>query len=163
MKRAFLSIIFLMLVLPACTGSGTPPSVSETAEQIPVTGPSADTGNCTDSAAFVSDVTVVDSTTIKAGEVFNKVWRVQNTGTCPWAERYTLVFVGGEQMGAPDSVPLKVTQPGQTLDISIDMIAPQADGEYRADFEIHDPAGNAIPINGGTVLWIIITVEAGNG
>ena len=163
MNRAFFPIILLMLVLPACTGSGTPTPVSETAEQIPVIDPSADTQEYTDSAAFVSDVTVADGTTIKAGEIFNKVWRVQNTGTCPWAERYTLVFVGGEQMGAPDSVPLKVTQPGQTLDISIDMTAPEADGEYRADFEIHDPAGNAIAINGGTVLWIIITVDAGDG
>lgn len=150
-KIGILPIIFLMLVLSGCTSAAT-------AEIIPITGPSPSQPDCTDSAAFVGDVTIPDGTTVNAGETFNKVWRVQNTGTCPWAERYTLVFVGGEQMGAPSSVPLKVTQPGQTLDISIDMTAPQADGEYRADFEIHDPAGNAILIDNGTVLWVSITV-----
>lgn len=158
-EKAILPILLLMLILSGCAGTGTPEAVSETAETIPVTGPTSDPPECTDSAAFVNDMTVPDGTIVKASEPFLKVWRVENTGTCPWAERYTLVFVGGEQMDAPDSIPLKVTQPGQTLDISIDMTAPEADGEYRADFELHDPDGNAIPIDNGTVLWVIVTVE----
>jgi hypothetical protein len=160
-KKALLPIIFLMLALPSCTGSGAPESVTETAESIPITGPVANPAECANSAEFVSDVTVPDGTTFNAGETFSKVWRVKNTGTCPWAEMYTLVFVRGEQMGALDSVPLRVTQPGETLDLAIDMIAPEIEGEYRADFELRDPAGNAIPVDNGTVLWVIITVETG--
>lgn len=158
-KKALLPIIFLMLALPGCTSSGTPESVTETAESIPITGPVANPAECANSAAFVNDMTIPDGTIVKASEPFLKVWRLENTGTCPWAERYTLVFVGGEQMGVPNSIPLKVTQPGQMLDIAIDMKAPEADGEYRADFEIHDPDGNAIPIDNGAILWVIIMVE----
>lgn len=148
-------------MLPGCAGTGNSEPVSETAELIPVTAPNSNPAECTDSAAFVDDMTIPDGTIVKAGETFLKVWRVQNTGTCPWAERYNLVFVGGERMGAPDSIRLKVTQPGETLDISVDMTAPETDGEYRADFEIHNPEGNAIPVDNGAVLWVIITVEAG--
>jgi hypothetical protein len=160
-KKALLPIIFLMLALPGCTGSGTPESVTETAETIPITGPVANPAECANSAAFVNDMTIPDGTIVKASEPFLKVWRLENTGTCPWAEMYTLVFVRGDQMSAPDSVPLRVTQPGETLDLAIDMIAPEIEGEYRADFELRDPAGNAIPVDNGTVLWVIITVETG--
>ena len=161
MKRAVLTNIFLMIVFPACAGAGTAETASETAETTPITDASANVAECADNAAFVNDMTIPDGTIVTAGEPFLKVWRVENTGTCPWAERYTLVFVDGEQMGAPDSVPLRVTQPGETLDIAIDMTAPEIDGEYRADFEIHDPADNAIPVDNGTILWVMITVEAG--
>lgn len=158
-KIAFLLIVFLMLTSVGCNSAGTAEPVSGTAETIPVTGPTSNLKDCTDSAAFVNDMTIPDGTIVKAGETFLKVWRVENTGTCPWAERYTLVFVGGERMDAPDSIPLKVTQPGQTLDIAVNMTAPESYGEYRADFELHDPDGNAIPIDNGAILWVIIMVE----
>jgi hypothetical protein len=158
LRTAILPIVLLMLVLSGCAGAATPEAAVGTDESIPITGPTSNPAECTDSAAFVSDVTIPDGTIVNAGENFSKVWRVQNTGTCPWAEMYRLVFVGGQQMGAPDSVPLRVTQPGQTLDIAVDLTAPETDGEYRADFEIHNPDGNAIPVDDGTVLWVIITV-----
>lgn len=158
-KMAFLPIVFLMLASVGCTSAGTAEPISSTPETIPITGPTSNLKDCTDSAAFVNDMTIPDGTVVKASDTFLKVWRLENTGTCPWAEMYTLVFVRGERMGAPDSIPLKVTQPGETLDIAIDMTAPEADGGYQADFELHDPEGNAIPIDNSTILWVIIEVE----
>ena len=160
LKIAFLPILYLMLFSSGCTNGETAQAVSGTAEPTPVTGSASQQADCTDSAAFVNDMTIPDGTIVKAGEPFLKVWRLENNGTCPWAERYTLVFAGGEQMGAPDSVPLRVTQPGETLDIAVDMTSPEIEGEYRADFEIHDPDGNIIPVDNGTILWVIITVES---
>jgi len=163
LRMAFLPIVFLMLASVGCASAGTAEPVSGTAETIPVTGPTSNLKDCTNSAAFVNDMTIPDGTIVKPGEAIVKVWRLENTGTCPWAEMYTLVFVGGEQMGAPDSIPLTVTQPGQTLDIAIDLTVPEAEGEYRGDFEIHNPDGNAIPIDNGSILWVILTVETGTG
>ena len=146
--------IVLMLVLSGCAGTGATESPVATAAGF-------NPANCTNSAEFVSDITVPDGTTFDAGETFNKIWRVKNTGNCPWAEQYTLVFVGGEQMGAPNSTPLTVTQPGEMIDIGVKMTAPDIDDIYQANFEIHDPAGEAIPIDKGTILWVIINVGTG--
>jgi len=153
-------VVLLILALTACRGTDTTTPVSS--------GPVVNPAGCTDSAAFVSDVTVPDYTNFNAGESFNKVWRVENTGTCTWSTEYTLVFVSGEQMGVPDSLPLTTTKPGDTLDIAVDMTAPGNDEVYRADFEIRNPAGEVMPIDRNTSLWVIISVgtaktEAGGG
>lgn len=114
---------------------------------------------CTDSAAFVADVTVPDNESMDQGETFNKIWRIKNTGTCTWTSAYTLVFKKGEQMGAADSIPLRgETSPGASLDVAVDLIAPTTSAIYRADFVIHNPEGKVIPIDKDTVLWVIITV-----
>ncbi|MBU1879514.1 MAG: hypothetical protein KJ734_11235, partial [Chloroflexi bacterium] len=58
---------------------------------------------CSNNSAFISDVTVPDGTRVEPGARVDKVWRLQNTGTCEWGAGYRWAFVAGEQMGAPDS------------------------------------------------------------
>jgi len=53
----------------------------------------ASTANCGNNALFVSDVTITDGTVLAPGEAFTKTWRFQNTGTCDWDEKYTIVAV----------------------------------------------------------------------
>jgi len=149
--------------LPAPTSEANLPSPAAPASKASATSSAAPTAKsnssgCADSAAFVSDVTVPDNTNLDTSETFVKTWRVKNTGTCAWTDKYTLVFTSGEQMGAPDSKPLSATQPGKTLDISVNMIAPAKDAAYRGDYELRNPAGEAMPIDNGTSLRIIITV-----
>ena len=129
-----------------------------TAANPPTQAAPANPSGCSDSGAFVADVTVPDYAQFEPGAAVHKVWRVRNTGACTWNGQYTLVFAKGSQMDAPDSIPLDVTAPGETLDIVADMTAPASDGNYRADFEIHAPGGAAIPIDTSTYLWVIITV-----
>src|SRR5919106_856094 len=78
-----------------------PPTASPTSN--PMT-PSP-TPSCRDAAVFVEDVTVPDNTRIEAGEEFTKTWKLQNTGSCTWAD-YTIAFVSGDEMDAPDTVPV---------------------------------------------------------
>ncbi|MBE7534540.1 MAG: hypothetical protein HS124_02255 [Anaerolineales bacterium] len=149
--------------LPASTSEANQASTAAPTPKVNATSPAsptskANSSSCTDSAAFVSDVTVLDNTNLDTSEAFVKTWRVKNTGTCAWTDKYTLVFSSGEQMGAPDSVPLSATQPGKTLDISVNMTAPAKDAAYRGDYELRNPSGEAMPIDNGTSLWIIITV-----
>ena len=117
---------------------------------------------CTDKAIFREDVTVPDNTIITAGEPFSKTWKLQNIGSCTWDEDYSLVFVGGDQMDAPDSVPLTTTvEPGDEVDFSIPMVAPTEEGAHRAEWKISNPDGFLFGIGPGSdrAFWVQITVE----
>lgn len=113
---------------------------------------------CTNSASFVADVTIPDNTEVAGGATFVKTWRIANTGTCIWGPDYTLTHYSEERMGAPASIPLGVTYPGQTLDISLSLTAPNSVGSHRANFVIKNPAGLIMKVNDDSRLWLIIKV-----
>ena len=136
------------------TATNSIPPTNTPAPVIPTNPP-----DCTNRAAFVADVTVPDFTVFASGASIHKVWRVRNTGTCTWTSEYFLVFNSGDQMNAPNSMPLNTTESGQTLDLAVDMTAPSAYATYRVYFEIHAPDGTAVQIEQGTLLWSIINVN----
>jgi uncharacterized protein YkwD len=115
--------------------------------------------DCTNSASFVADVTIPDNTEVEGGSTFVKTWRIANTGTCIWGPDYSLIHYSEERMGAPAVVPLGVTYPGQTYDISVSLTAPNAIGSHRANFVINNPKGLIIKINDDSRLWLIIQVK----
>jgi uncharacterized protein YkwD len=112
--------------------------------------------NCTNSASFVTDVTVPDNSTIGVGTPFTKTWRVRNTGTCIWASDYTLTHYSEERMSAPNSVPIPITYPGETADISINLTAPNSTGTHRGNFVIKNPAGLIMKVDNDSRLWLVI-------
>ena len=114
---------------------------------------------CTNSASFVADVTIPDNTEVEGGATFVKTWRIANTGTCIWGSDYTLTHYSDERLGAPASVPLGTTYPGQTLDISVSLTAPNSVGAHRGNFVIKNPAGLIIKVNDDSRLWLIIQVK----
>ena len=114
--------------------------------------------DCTNSALFVTDVTIPDNTNIVGGTKFTKTWRISNNGTCVWGPTYTLSHYSDQRLGAPDSVSLGLTYPGSTLDISVDLIAPNATGTYRGNFVIKNPQGLIMKIADDSRLWVIINV-----
>lgn len=116
-------------------------------------------------AAFPNiDITIPDDTEIPAGSAFTKVWRVVNMGTCNWTAEYAAVFVDGEQMGAPDEVFIdEPVAPGQSIDIDVDMVAPQQPGTYQGDWMLRNPNGDIFGIgpNANDSFWVrIVVVEA---
>lgn len=119
---------------PTSTDTPAPPTLTSTPTEIPpsptFTLPVAP-GTPADKAEFVADVTVADGTEYQSGEAFIKTWRVKNAGTATWTMAYSLVFDSGAQMAGPASVllPLDVA-PGQTVDISVNLIAPSDPGNY---------------------------------
>jgi len=95
-----------------------------------------------DAASFVSDVTYPDGSNVSLGGTFTKIWRVKNTGTCPWTTSYALVFVGGEKFNAPTAVSMPTSVgPGQTVDLPINLIAPNNTGRYRGDWKLRNASG----------------------
>ncbi len=111
--------------------------------------PNVDQAACTRSFDFVADVTVPDDTPFAPGERFVKTWQLRNTGTCPWIGGYSLVFVGGDQMGGPDTQPLTaVVAPGQTVELSLSLTAPETPGSYRGNWQLADAEGAPFGVGG---------------
>ena len=144
--------------LPTDTLVAETPASLSTDTSTPGTPAPTNPPDCTNLAAFVTDVTIPDNSNVVGGSVFTKTWRVSNTGTCVWGPDYTLTHYSDEQMSAPESVPLNVTRPGETLDISIDLRAANSVGTHRGNFVIKNPAGLIMQIDNDSRLWVIITV-----
>jgi uncharacterized protein YkwD len=115
--------------------------------------------DCTNSASFVTDVTFPDNTEMVGGTTFTKTWRILNTGTCIWASDYTLTHYAEERMSAPASVPLTLTYPNQTTEISVPLIVPNTIGTHKGYFVIKNPAGLIMKINSDSRLWLVINVK----
>jgi len=123
-------------------------------------------GSGTDKADFVSDVTVPDGTSFTSGKAFVKTWQLKNTGTNPWTTSYALVFVRGDQMGGPASVPLSQTvAPGATVNLSVNLTAPATLGTYTGFWMLRNAAGKLFGIsadaNQPVYLKIIVGAAAG--
>jgi hypothetical protein len=126
--------------------------------------PDVDLANCTNSFEFVQDLGVPDGTVFGPGNQFTASWRLRNNGTCPWTTGYSVAFVGGDQLGGAELVPLlNVVAPGQTVDVSVDLIAPEQPGTYRSNWQIADANDQPFGINGviEDAFWVQITVEEG--
>lgn len=155
------------------TATDVPATNTATQEAIPATGETEasatptptptpfvpeNAADCVNQASFVSDVTIPDNSNIAAGAAFVKTWRVRNTGTCIWWAGYTLTHYSENAMSAPASVPLPVTNPGDSADISVDLIAPSVAGVYRGNFVIENPEGLIMQVDNDSRLWLIINV-----
>jgi hypothetical protein len=118
-----------------------------------------------DWAQFVADVSIPDGTNFTAGAAFTKTWRLKNIGTCTWSTSYTLVFVDGTQMGAPASVSLpNSVAPGNTVDVSVSMTAPSANGLYRGNWQLKNASAAmfGIGVYANRSFWVEIRVGGGS-
>jgi Ig-like domain from next to BRCA1 gene len=116
-------------------------------------------------AHFIKDVTVPDGTVFTPGTEFTKVWRLQNTGSCTWDGSYAFVFVGGNRLGASPSVPLpKVVNPGENVDIGVEMIAPSGSGSYQGNWMLSNANGKTFGVGSDaqTPVWVDIRVTTPN-
>jgi uncharacterized protein YkwD len=130
------------------------PTASSTSEPPRPTNPP----DCTNHATFVTDVTIPDNSEVGAGTTFTKTWLVGNLGTCTWGPDYTLTHYSDERMSALSPVPLGITGPGEFLEISVDLRAPNSIGTHRGNFVIKNPAGLIMSVDEDSRLWVIIHV-----
>lgn len=137
---------------PRPTSTPTPtqtatPTATRTATATPIPKPNA---------RFVSDVTIPDNTIMEPRKAFTKTWRVQNSGAVAWKRGTKLVFVKDNRMGAPESVPVAEIKPNETVDISVDMVAPDKPGSYRSAWRLQAPDGTYF----GDELYALIAVAS---
>ena|SRR5688572_21481485 len=116
-------------------------------------------GDSCNNSAYVADVTYPDNTVVKPGINFEKVWRVQNTGTCLWDDGYKLVFIAGDKALDPYTFEFKdsadFVSGGETADLGIDLTAPNAEGTYTATWRMQSDNGAFF----GTLLTVVIVVQ----
>jgi hypothetical protein len=119
--------------------------------------------SCKNSAEFIQDVTVIDETLFSPGEKFRKTTRIKNSGTCTWTNFYFLEFISGEDMKGPPRIgfPSNV-EPGQIVDISLNLEAPLVPGSYRGYWMLLDPSGGMFGdgLRADEPWWVDIKVVA---
>lgn len=131
------AVLTVLGLSPTPTPSPTP-TLEATLPPITTEPPSA----C-DKAEFIANITIPTGTVLQPDAPFRKTWRVQNVGSCDWTTSYQFVFVSGEQMSAPSAVqfPANVAV-GQTVDVSLDMIAPSTPGAYQGYWMFRNASGS---------------------
>lgn len=129
----------------APTQTPLPPTAIPTSTSVPATNtplPTATAITYCDWVSFVKDVTVPDGSHFAPGETFTKTWRLKNRGTCTWTPDYMLVYTSGAQMGGTTAVRLPgYVAPGQTVDVSVPLVAPDENGKYTGYWMLRNSTG----------------------
>ncbi len=158
--RAFLLVALFTTLLIAC-GSGKdastpvlyrPPTLESAATPLPTFPPESYLANppvvtpaptvapeCFSSLSYLDDLTIPDGTQVAPDSALDKRWRVKNTGSCNWDERYRLKEIAGPEMGALPEQRLYPARSGTEAIISIQFTAPKEAGTYRSAWQAYDP------------------------
>lgn len=91
-------------------------------------------------AVLVEDVTFPPNSTVPAGASFVKIWRVQNTGEESWPKDLHLEVCGTDYIFSNPSKDLGelTVAPGESVDLSITLIAPAEIGTCVEYFVLRD-------------------------
>ncbi len=119
-----------------------------------------------DQIGWGKDITVPDNTQMVPGESFTKVWRIKNIGSCTWTSGYDLIFDSGDSMGAPATQKLTTgtVAPGQEIDVSVVLTAPDDPGTYQGFFKLRNPSGGVFGLGPQyKPFWVKIVVPEKTG
>jgi len=98
---------------------------------------------CINAAEFIRHLSISDNTALESGQLFAKIWLVKNTGACVWNEAYTLRFFSGDEMSGPDQIQLPHSvNPGETVEIRLNLVAPSGLTNSAGYWVLSDPEGN---------------------
>ncbi|HEY3474101.1 MAG TPA: NBR1-Ig-like domain-containing protein, partial [Anaerolineales bacterium] len=149
------------------TGTNLPPATLTPLPPLPPTAtplgqppPTIAPAGC-DRAAFVAHASVPDGTIFSPGAAFTKTWRLKNIGSCPWTTSYKLVYYSGDPMGGPTAVNLPWNVGfDQTVDVSVNMVAPAMPGKYRGYWILANASGQLFGIgaDASRAIWVEINV-----
>jgi hypothetical protein len=137
----------------SATASMTPSKTADSSPDI-VTTPPNQTGFC-DNSAYVSDVTIPDHTVIKAGETFVKTWALKNIGTCTWTSVYSMNYFSGEVMSGTATAIGQSVAPGQQVNVSVTLVAPDTVGEKIGYWRLANVQGASF----GQTVSVVINVS----
>jgi len=118
--------------------------------------------SCINSVEFIKDVTIPDETRIDNGDGFTKTWRLRNSGDCTWTRDYDLIFLSGYRMDGSAVNPLPgIVEPGQIVDLTVDLEAPDDYGTYWGYWILRNARGGIFGLGNDANLpfWVKIVVE----
>ena len=147
---------------PTGMGTATPTPIPTIARSPQPDVTPSQAGACNRVAAGVPfDITIPDDTIMQPGQSFTKTWRLVNNGTCKWTRLYAVVFFSGNPMGAHQTNYLNAeVLPGQSIDVSVEFIAPFEPGMYQSNWMLQSQAGELFGLgpNGDAPFWVRIHV-----
>lgn len=114
------------------TGAGTAKPTATLGTQPPV--------SSADKMLYVSQ-SVADNSTLQRSEGFTQIWTLKNVGTTTWDQTYLVRFYGGDRFDAKDGSIGQTVKPNGLAKISVDMRAPDKQGEYTGIWVITNPEG----------------------
>lgn len=158
--KPFILFLFLIVGLTSCSMQptaipATPVSTAPLPTRIVATVPVIyNESNCTNEFLYLDDVNYPDGTEVSAGQKFLKEWEVSNFGTCNWVNGYKLRFISGDQMGAPDAVPIPEVEVGKKGKFSVEFTAPAEPGTYRSTWKAYSDTNRSF----GDSIYVEIVV-----
>lgn len=159
--EALLSATPLSNSTPSITPTAGPSSTPFPTLSVNTNTPAATaTSNC-NVAQFMTDVTIPDGTILTPGTAFTKKWRLKNIGSCAW-NGFSMAFDSGDAMGGPASKPVAAVNPGQEVDLEINLTAPATVGNYRGYWRLVTNGNVLVPVvNGyqGKSFYVDIKVQ----
>jgi hypothetical protein len=152
---------------PETASPDTKASATVQATRTPAGSPTP-TGVCDRAAAGSPiDVTIPDDTVLQPGQAFTKIWKLENAGSCTWSKDYAAVFFYGDGMGAAEVIPIpSYVEPGEPVEIAIEMVAPGLPGAYQGNWKLRNAEGALFGIGpaGDSPFWVrVIVQESANG
>jgi hypothetical protein len=110
---------------------------------------------CSDELTYLEDMTIPDGTIVEAGVVLEKIWLVENAGSCNWDDRYRLRLSSGPEMGASPEQALFPARSGAQARIRLVFTAPEEPGTYQSVWQAYSPEGEPF----GDVVYLEVVVE----
>ena len=130
--------VIATLPKPATASISTSTPTTNTVAAKPTATPGKPGEPCIFKATFVADVNVPDGSEFPPGAQFTKTWRVRNDSNCAWgagSDVKGMISVDGEKMAKVSTVDFpELIQPGQTIEVSIPMVAPEKAGIYKSEW-----------------------------
>lgn len=119
---------------------------------------------CINELKFIEDITIKDKTVVTAGKPFTKTWKIQNSGSCEWNDKYQIVFSDGDQMDAMSVIPFpkeQTVKPDDTIEISVYMTAPEKAGAYAGYWMLESASGQRFGAgkNRDKPIWVKVEVR----
>jgi len=138
----FLILVSMGLLLASCNWPGyrspaeglpstpfIPPTLAAQSSPTPLATPTptlvlpspepTGTLECTNQLIYLEDLTIPDGTIVEPGAELEKIWLVENGGSCNWDDRYRLRLVSGPEMGASPEQALFPARSGSQARLSV--------------------------------------------
>lgn len=97
-----------------------------------------------DASTFIADITIPDGTLMAPYRDFEKTWRIRNSGTVPWVNRWLARRGSPTGHGVPTSparVRIPDTRPGEEVDITVPVRAQPLAGASQVHWKMVDDLG----------------------
>ncbi|MBN2046803.1 MAG: hypothetical protein JW750_03070 [Anaerolineaceae bacterium] len=149
-------ILILVLFLSACSiapqrsieptetvAAYLPPTLvpTQTPTPKPTQTPLPSEEDCSNVLLFIDDLSYPDGTEVQPGQLIDKMWLVQNAGTCNWDRGYVLKQSTDSDMDAVALFDLYPARAKSEATIRVQFFAPETPGTYKVTWQPFDADG----------------------